>query len=245
MKWNKIWNKIKKFPKKNLVSYLILLLGGGFFIKAFMWVGGIEQRVKRIEKDIEVVVEKVDKINDNVSEIGDEILILKTKGDEKDNSYVYLFNDLGARLRNIEDIIRIKKIDEGMGGPNLYIGVSNRDYTGDVGYISMKKGDFTYSGEPYDPDDYVAAVNMYSVMRNIKIGKHLIVVRTEYEDDVIEGIYAGPSVNIRVNDIFYDSSNPDRLLLLSKAAANAIGLNKEKGIMKADIIFVPPPKIKK
>lgn len=179
-------------------------------------IGKIEERTENLKDDIAEIKNNIESINTHNTDV--DIRLTKFESSVSSDT-----NALSQRLLLIENKIGIK-LQEGMGGgTNLKLGIKDRSYTGHVGYISMKKGDPTFSGELYDPNASVAALNMCSPMSKTKIGQIVIVVRTEFANDVVENLYAGPLVSVVINDIFYDYQNPDRLLLLSESALNKLG----------------------
>jgi hypothetical protein len=210
---------------KNLLSGLNIVVIIGVFIfvgRIIEWKSNLNDEIKDIGQDMKDVRELIGKFSSIEGEM-----------DKLDENIIYLNKD----IQDIKGIIfgHIKYYG-GMGGGEFE---EVKLYKGTVGFISSKSGSITYSGISYNPFEKVAAINKASELsKDILIQQELRVMRSEYADDFKGGSFTGPSVIVKVIDVFYDYNHPQRYLLLSEAASSEIGLTKEKGLMKVIITKV-------
>ena len=217
-------NWFKKNWKKLLTGLNIVVIAS-----VFIFIGRIEEWKSNLDKEIYDIRQDMK----NLRELSGKFSGIEMEMDKLNDNIVYLNKD----VQDIKGIIfGHLKYYSGMGGGEFE---EVKLYKGTVGFISSKSGSITYSGIPYNPLEKVAAVNKASELGKYILKKQeLRVMRSEYADDFKGGSFTGPSVIVKVIDVFYDYNHPQRYLLLSEAASSEIGLTKEKGLMKVIITKV-------
>lgn len=193
----------------------ILLAAGTFSAVTYGWyefrgeVNDIGSQTEDIESGIEQVVTKSEDLETGIGNVVSSV-------DESARSTNENLDTLAESTENIYDFLQGVTVQPGFGVP------------GEAALMADRVGQPMYCFGKYDAQDFVAAV-VDSQLPFLPCGTVLRVQNLEVVDE--HGNYL--ETRLKVADKFpEDSRNEHRIVLLSGAAAEEIGLSREKGVVR-------------
>jgi hypothetical protein len=206
----------------NLGDWLKLFGGLGVLVSLLIATAVISSWFQGLRSDVDDVREEVDDLMESVGLVNKDVGDLAGPRGSVETGLTAATEQHDSIEEKVDD-----KVNEVLG----VVSLSQAGLLGRAGIIGARRGEATWCGQFYDPEQIVGAVPD-SKLPDWPCGTTLTVVTVGAVDE--EGLYLG--IKVKVVDKFPDvkTNDPflDRIIQLSPEAAGAIGLSLETGITR-------------